>query len=114
MGILGFNTVLLGLFPPTCCPCGLGFLGFIIQPYMVLLGIPSIFIPFAMPQMRTGNEVMFLSLYVTNYVMLSYGLGVLVDRWRQRKRQIDGANHAMQRSGGGKISDDGDSTPAAR
>ncbi len=78
--------VLLGLFPPTCCPCGLGPIGFLIQPYLMLLGTPAIFLPLVFPQMRTGNELTFLSLYVTNYVLLSYGLGVLVNRRLKRTR----------------------------
>lgn len=89
LGILAFNTILLGLFPPTCCPCGLGPLGFILLPYMLVLGMPSIFLPFAFPQMRDGSESIFLSIYVTNYVLLSYGLGVYVDRLRKRRRKCD-------------------------
>lgn len=101
LGVLAFNSILLGLFPPTCCPCGLGPIGFIIQPYMFLLGLPSIFLPIALPQLRTGNELTFLSIYVTNYIVMSYGLGVLVDRTRQCRRPNGGANHAIQRSGRG-------------
>lgn len=114
MGVLGCNTVLLVLFPPTCCPCGLGPIGFIVQPYMLLLGFPSIFAPLAIPHLRTASELAFLSLYVINYVLMSYGLGVIVDRLQRRRRPIGTrVNTAVQPNGGGGLSDDAESAPVA-
>lgn len=43
LSVFFVNCFLLLLFPPTCCPCGFGPIGFIIQPYLILLGCPTIY-----------------------------------------------------------------------
>ena len=86
MGVVGLNTFLLIAFSPFCCPCGFGPIGFLIQPYMMLLGFPSIVLPIALPQLHEANPLLTLSLYVTNFLLLSYLLGHWVDHYLRGRR----------------------------
>jgi hypothetical protein len=75
-------------FSPFCCPCGFGPIGFLVQPYMMLLGLPSILLPVALPQLHESNPPLTISLYVINVVLLSYLLGHWVDLYLRRRRSL--------------------------
>jgi len=80
------NCLLLVLFPPGCCPCGLGPIGFLFQPYMMLLGVPTIVFGFLAPDVIVTNRAGFFTAYIVNYVVMSYLMGELAGRIYGRKR----------------------------
>jgi hypothetical protein len=81
------NCLLLVLFPPTCCPCGLGPIGFLALPYMLLLGCPTILFGFlAREAIETHREVFFAA-YIVNYVVMSYLVGEFAG-WLFGRRQV--------------------------
>jgi hypothetical protein len=88
LGVVGFHVFLLMAFSPFCCPCGFGPIGFLIQPYMMLLGLPSILLPVALPQLHESNPPLTMSLYVINVVLLSYLLGHWVDLYLRGRRSL--------------------------
>lgn len=73
------NCLLLLLFPPICCPCGLGPFGFVVLPYMMLLGFPTVLSGYAVAGDDASRGV-FLCAYVVKYVVVSYLTGVLAGR----------------------------------
>jgi len=81
------NCLLLVLFPPTCCPCGLGPIGFLALPYMMLLGFPTILFGFlAMDTVETHRGA-FFAVYIVNYVAMSYLVGEFAG-WLFGRRQV--------------------------
>jgi hypothetical protein len=76
---------LLFLFPPTCCPCGFGQIGFIIQPYLLLLGFPTILVGYIAPSVVDSQRGLFLAAYIANYVSVSYLIGELAGRLFARR-----------------------------
>ncbi len=60
------------MFPPTCCPCGFGPIGFLIQPYLILLGLPTILVPFVFPTVREDHVQLLMVAHIINFVLLSY------------------------------------------
>lgn len=87
LSVFAFNIVLVLLFPPICCPCGLGILGLLIQPYMLLLAFPPILAPMLGADLHGDNRAAFLAIYLTNYVVVAYLMGELVGRLVARRRQ---------------------------
>ena len=80
LSVFFVNCFLLVLFPPTCCPCGFGPLGFIIQPYLMLLGFPTVLLGFLAPDAINANRAAFFAAYIVNYVVVSYLIGELAGR----------------------------------
>jgi hypothetical protein len=80
------NCLLLVLFPPICCPCGFGPIGFLVMPYMMLLGFPTIVFGFLAPDVIVTNRAGFFAAYIVNYVVVSYLIGELAGRVYCRKR----------------------------
>ncbi len=92
LSILAINSFLVFLAPPTCCPCGLGPIGFLIQPYLLLLGFPTILIGLISPEAVRGNPAPFLIAYIINMAFVSYLLGhfaskILALRGKATQRQ---------------------------
>jgi hypothetical protein len=85
--VLVVNSLLLFLVAPIGCPCWLGPIGFIIQAYLLLLGIPVIL--FA-PAFGDHQDI-FLVAYIVNVAVVSYLMGYafsfFVPAWRKRRRQ---------------------------
>ena len=86
--ILLVNSVLVLLFPPTCCPCGFGPIGFLVQPYLVLLGFPTILVGFIVPNAVSEHPGLFLVAYLVNMVVVSYLMGRLVSLFFGSSRQV--------------------------
>ncbi len=91
LSVFFVNCFLLVLFPPTCCPCGFGPLGFIIQPYLMLLGFPTVLLGFLAPDAINANRAAFFAAYIVNYVVVSYLIGELAGRLCCRKRPSPGS-----------------------
>jgi hypothetical protein len=91
LSVFFVNCSLLLLFPPTCCPCGFGPIGFIIQPYLILLGFPMILLAFVAPDAMAANRAAFFAAYIVNYVVVSYLIGELAGRLCCRKRASPGS-----------------------
>jgi CDP-diglyceride synthetase len=80
MSVFLANCFLLLLFPPICCPCGLGPIGFILQPYLLLLGVPTVLFGFLAPATVETYRATFLCVYIVNYVIVSYIVGEFAGR----------------------------------
>ena len=107
------NCLLLVLFPPICCPCGLGPVGFIVLPYMLLLGCPTILFGFAAPEAIEANRGLFFAAYIVNYVVMSYVVGEFAGWWfggRQVPQAVAGDDGGCSKS---KAVDAGAGTPLA-
>lgn len=86
LSVFFVNCFLLLLFPPTCCPCGFGPIGFLVQPYVILLGFPTILVGFVAPGTIQSHPVAFISAYIVNAVTVSYVMGEFAGRLFCRKR----------------------------
>ncbi len=88
------HCLLLVLFPPGCCPCVFGLIGFLFLPYMLLLGLPTILLGFVVPDMVVTHRAMFFAAYIVNYVMVSYLIGEWAGRFFCRKQvpETDGGD----------------------
>jgi CDP-diglyceride synthetase len=80
MTVFFANCFLFLLFPPICCPCGLGPIGFILQPYLLLLGVPTVLFGFLAPETVATYRATFLCVYIVNYVIVSYIVGGFAGR----------------------------------
>ncbi len=89
------HCLLLVLFPPGCCPCGFGPIGFLFLPYMLLLGFPAIILGFVVPDVMRTIPATFLVAYIVNYVVMSYLIAELAGRYFGRKQipETDGGDH---------------------
>jgi len=88
LSVFFLNCFLLVLFPPTCCPCGFGPIGFIIQPYVILLGCPTILLGFIAPDVVETHRAAFFTAYIINFVVVSYLIGEFAGRLWSRKRVL--------------------------
>lgn len=79
------NCGLLLIFPPVCCPCGLGPIGFIVQPYFMLMGCPTILAAFFVPSIVDSHRSLFLAAYLANYVIAAYLIGEITSRVLARR-----------------------------
>jgi|GEM_PF-4996165 len=116
LSVFAGHIVLLLMFPPTCCPCGFGPIGFLIQPYLILLGLPTILVPLLFPAIREDHIQLMMIAYIINFVLLSYVVGEFAGKWyatnnrRRPERRLEhrnahiGTNNPMDRSGGSAAS----------
>lgn len=81
------NCFLLLLFPPTRCPCWAGPIGFMIQPYLLVLGLPTILVAYLVPDVIESHRGAFFTAYIVNYVAVSYLIGEMVGRCVRRARR---------------------------
>ncbi len=83
------HCLFLVLFPPGCCPCGFGMIGFLFQPYMILLGMPTILLAFLFPDLLGENRAIFFAAFIANYVVMSYLIGEWAGRIFGRKPVLE-------------------------
>jgi hypothetical protein len=68
-----------------------GPIGFIIQPYLILLGFPMILLAFVAPEAMAANRAAFFAAYIVNCVVVSCLIGELAGRLCCRKRASPGS-----------------------
>lgn len=83
------NAVLLLLFPPIGCPCCYGALAYVILPYWMALGFPTILAGWIAPEATRAAPGAFLAAFIVNVVLVSYFVGRIFPPRRPHRTQPD-------------------------
>lgn len=79
----------------------MGPVGFIVLPYMMLLGFPSILLGYLLPDSNGASQHVFLVADIVNYVLMSYLVGEFAGRLFPRgERSSDAGSDAPAANGG--------------